>query len=257
VSKPKKQNNAWVRRRRLYDVRVLLRSRYGRFLPDDDAGREDLRELLLPISTGSDPSTGMRIEIKHWAPWMSDKEASELIDDINQMPAWLRKPSSRDLGERMRLTNVERERLQIRTVKPFDMTDRALKDQRKAKQRERMRRLRKQQPRKQYLAQFTKSREKTKPWVSMGVSRATYFRRQQDRRETGCVRNISSTKEHQPSLTQPSLTAEKRLGEQPRENKSQSACRKLPATSTTRTVVAADATNRWGSHTKLQKRATQ
>jgi hypothetical protein len=78
------------------------------------------------------------------------------------------------------------------------------------------------------------------------------------RRETGCVRNISSTREHQPSLTQPSLTAQKRLGEQgPRNNKGQSACRKLPATLTTPTVVAADATNRWGSHTQSQKRATQ
>ena len=147
MSKPKKQNNAWVRRRRLNDVRVLLRSRYGRFLPDDDAGREDLRELLLPISTGSNPSADMRIEIKHWAPWMSDKEATELIDDINRMAAWRRKPSSRDLGERMRLTNAERERLQIRTIKPFDMTDKALKEQRKAKQRDRMRRMRKRRPR--------------------------------------------------------------------------------------------------------------
>ena len=235
---------------------MLLRSRYGRFLPDDDAGREDLRELLLPISTGSNPSADMRIEIKHWAPWMSDKEATELIDDINRTAAWLRKPASRELGERMRLTNAERERLQIRTIKPFDMTDKALKEQRKAKQRDRMRRMRKRQPREQYLAQFTKSPEKTKPWVSMGVSRATYFRRQQHRRETECVRNISSTKEHQPSLTRPSLTAEKRLGEQrPRKNKSQSARRKLPATLTTPTVVAADATNRWGSHTQSQKRA--
>ena len=42
-----------IRRLRLGDVQKVLRQRYGHTLPDDDAGREDLRELLMPISLGA------------------------------------------------------------------------------------------------------------------------------------------------------------------------------------------------------------
>jgi len=41
-----------IRRLRLGDLRRLLRDRNGAVLPDDDAGREYLLELLLPISVG-------------------------------------------------------------------------------------------------------------------------------------------------------------------------------------------------------------
>ena len=41
-----------MRRLRLGDLRRPLRDRCGSVLPDDDAGREYLFELLLPISLG-------------------------------------------------------------------------------------------------------------------------------------------------------------------------------------------------------------
>ena len=47
-------SNENVRRRRLGDLRRLFRYRYGPVLPDDDAGRADLHELLLPISLGAE-----------------------------------------------------------------------------------------------------------------------------------------------------------------------------------------------------------
>jgi hypothetical protein len=56
-------------------------------LPDDDAGREYLKELLLPISLWPHearrgrgrieiwgPTDKMRCEIKRWAPWMSEDD---------------------------------------------------------------------------------------------------------------------------------------------------------------------------------------
>lgn len=49
-----------MRRLRLGDVQKVLQHRYGHTLPDDDAGREDLRELLLPISLG--PEAGRKME---------------------------------------------------------------------------------------------------------------------------------------------------------------------------------------------------
>ena len=74
-----------IRRLRLRDMRNYLRCRYGHTLPDDDAGREDLRELLYPISVGPNAAIKMPKAIELWAPWMNTKEAAELIDDINRM----------------------------------------------------------------------------------------------------------------------------------------------------------------------------
>ena len=50
-----------MRRLRLGDLRRLLRDRCrGSILPDDDAGRDYLRELLLPISLGPHEAVTLR-----------------------------------------------------------------------------------------------------------------------------------------------------------------------------------------------------
>src|SRR6516164_3300939 len=128
-----------LRRLRLGELRKLLRDRCGSVLPDDDAGREYLRELLLPISLGPyeairrpgatqlwGPTDRMRAEIERWAPWMSEDEARELRLDINAMPTWQRKPMASTVGERLQVTYAERSRLQIRTIGPCDMTEKAM-----------------------------------------------------------------------------------------------------------------------------------
>ena len=111
-----------------------MRSRYGHTLPDDDAGREDLFELLLSISLGPEGERKMANAIEVSAPWMGADETGQLIDQINRIPAYQRKRTARELGERLRVTNRERELLKLKTIKPFDMTDKQLKEQRKAKQ---------------------------------------------------------------------------------------------------------------------------
>jgi hypothetical protein len=171
-----------IRRLRLRDMRNYLRCRYGNVLPNDDAGREDLRELLLPISVGPNPAIKMTKAIEIWAPWMSHIEADELIDRINLMPIWLRKPTARRLGERLRVTNQERQQWRLWTVAPYDMTDEELAEQRRAKDRERRRRSRERQrqqqgkaTRAQWLAAHSISRDK--PWLSLCISRASYYRK--------------------------------------------------------------------------------
>ena len=134
-----------IRRLRLRDVRNYLRCRYGNVLPNDDAGREDLRELLYPISVGPNPTIKMPKAIELWAPWMSPAEAGELTDAINLMPIWLRKPSARELGKRLRVTNQMRQLWRLWTIAPCDLTDQELAEQRKAKDRERKRRSRERQ----------------------------------------------------------------------------------------------------------------
>src|SRR6516225_5943369 len=110
-----------MRRLRLGDLRRLVGDRCrGAILPDDDAGREYLKELLLPISLGPNeavrrssaieiwgPTDRMRREIELWAPWMQKDEAQELLDEIDLMPMWQRKPMARTLGERLQVTYAE------------------------------------------------------------------------------------------------------------------------------------------------------
>ena len=49
-----------MRRLRLGDLQRFFRKRWGHSLPDDDAGREDLRELLLLASLAYNPDRTMR-----------------------------------------------------------------------------------------------------------------------------------------------------------------------------------------------------
>ena len=160
-----------IRRLRLGDLQRLLRHRYGYCLPDDDAGREDLYELLLPISLGANGDwIKMKNCIEVWAPWMDSGEAMQLIDQINRMPMYLRQPSAQTLGKKMNLLNHQREALAIRTIAPIDMTEEQLKERRKAKQRARMNRLRQAAGRKLRADYLANSLTKLKPWKAEGTA---------------------------------------------------------------------------------------
>ena len=131
-----------IRRLRLGNLRTLFRHRWGPVLPDDDSGREDLRELLLLISVGPNAGIKMPRAIEVWAPWMAPDEATQLIDDINLTPIYHRKPTASTLGQRLRLTNAERERLRLWTIAAHDMTPEQAAEHRRAKERARKRRYR-------------------------------------------------------------------------------------------------------------------
>jgi hypothetical protein len=174
-------NPETIRRLRLGDLQKFLRWRYGPILPDDDAGRDDLYEMLLAISLGPEADQKIENAIAIWAPWMDADERLPLIDRINRTPLYLRKPNARALGQKLNLTNQERQALGIRTIAPIDMTDEQMAEQRKARKRARelRRRLaRGSKPRNIYLAG---SLTRKKPWEIEGISRATWYRR----RETG------------------------------------------------------------------------
>jgi hypothetical protein len=130
----------------------------------------------------------MRREIELWAPWMSEDDTQELLDEINLMPMWQRKPMARTLGERLNVPYGERARLGLRTIGACDMTEAAMALIRKQKRRQRDKLRRQRQPRAEYLAAHTKSI--TRPWEQRGISRATWYRQQ---RETG-VHHINLTK---------------------------------------------------------------
>jgi hypothetical protein len=221
-----------MRRLRLGDLRKLLQDRCrGPVLPDDDAGRDYLRELLLPISLGPNeavkrshaieiwgPTDRMLREIELRAPWMREDEALKLLDEINLMPMWQRKPKARTLGERLQVFYGERARLQLRTIGPCDMTDAAMALIRKQKKRQqdRLRRqLRGAKSRAVYLANHRTSKEQ--PWLALGISRATWYRqiKQEQANETS-PRQVNLTK------TALALVSKEELGSKAGE------CERLP-----------------------------
>ena len=79
MSRPREET---IRRLRLGDLQKVLRWRYGPTLPDDDAGRDDLRLLLQTISMGQGDWTKLKNAIEVWAPWMNAGEALQLIDEV-------------------------------------------------------------------------------------------------------------------------------------------------------------------------------
>jgi hypothetical protein len=194
-----------LRRLRLGDLRKLFADRCrGLILPDDDAGREYLRDLLLPISMGPNealsgsggvvgiwgPTDRMRREIELWAPWMSEDDAEDLITEINLTPIWERKPTKGALGERLQLTYAERARLQIRTIGPCDMMGAAMALIRKQKRRKRERLRRQSRGAKSRAEYLANSLSQTKPWEQGGISRRTWERR---RVASPCPINLTKT----------------------------------------------------------------
>ena len=161
-----------MRRLRLGDLRRLLNRRYGPSLPNDDAGREDLWELLLAISLGADPRRKMLNAISLWAPWMPQDEIDALIEGIERTPVGQRHRTGKDLGERMRLTNAERERLRLWTIAAYDMTAEERVEWRKAKARERMRQRREANGSRSQANSINRQ----KPWIALGISPRTWYR---------------------------------------------------------------------------------
>ena len=150
------------RRLVLGDIRHLGRARYGTPLPDDDAGRDHIEAQLRHCSN----VTEMRFEVTKYAPWLGGEAAGSLIDRISSMPRSLM--SMRQIGEEFRVTNEERNQHHLYRIKPVDMTDEQLADQRKAKERERLERRRRTlgaEVREVWLA--THSISRTKPWEKL------------------------------------------------------------------------------------------
>jgi hypothetical protein len=188
----------------LGDLHKLFRDRCrGSILPDDDCGRDYLKELLKPISLGPCEATGgqilvrlitpidrMRHEIHGWAPWITQDEAQDLIDEIERMPSWQRKPKASTIGIELNVTYAERQRLGLRTIAPCDITEAGMMAIRKQKKRQRdelRQQSRRKQSRTEYLASHTKSKEQ--PWIALGISRRSYYYRIKRERQIAQVRH--------------------------------------------------------------------
>ena len=170
-----------IRRLRLGNLRSLLRARCGHTLPDDDAGREYLWELLLPVSLAPEEhERKMANAIQTWAPWMKMEEATEMSDQIKRLRFYPRTSTPREIGKRLRVTREEWVRLKLKTILPFDMTDEEIAEFRKAKKRARDLRRRRAAGSKPHAGSLAR----LKPWKAESISHATWFRKQSKEHET-------------------------------------------------------------------------
>ena len=175
------QTGKWetIRRLRYGDVLKLIRHRYGaNGVPDDDAGRPDLMELLFLASmapTGAEKKVRNNIEL--YAPWMQADEVEALIQHFAVTPHYEKLRTAEALGSAVLLKNVERERLKLWRLKPYDISNADLEAQAKDRERNRRASQRRKQgvrPKAEYLAELA---SRPKPWVDAGVSQRTWQRR--------------------------------------------------------------------------------
>lgn len=180
-----------ARLRRIKDLRVLLRYRYGPTVPGDDAGREDLFWLLLHISAGPHALVKMHHTVDVLAPWMTASEREQFVGRVSCEPHL---PSARRLGRELNVNHELREQLGLWSTWPCDMTAAQMVEWRKAKDRARKRERRGAKSRANYLAANTVNR--TKPWLAAGISRRTWYRRQAAARRSAPQTNTSGSCRH-------------------------------------------------------------
>jgi hypothetical protein len=150
------------------ELELIFAKQYrGWQLPDDDAGRADLRIMMDHLAQlGEDH---MRRWVSVRAPWLTDDKLDDLIDDVGPGRHW----TAAALGKALNLDNATRMRLNIRTIRPVDRTKAQLDQDTKKRHAaaEADRRL------KAGAKPRATAAERTKPWLALGISRRTYYRK--------------------------------------------------------------------------------
>jgi hypothetical protein len=119
----------------------------------------------------------MHYVIEMWAPWMSAEEREAYVNHVWGLDIYERTLTAVELGQRLGVTNAERESLKLWPFIPIDKTDEELAEQSKARERERRARKRRAKgvrTREAYLAELA---SRPKPWIAEGISRRTWERR--------------------------------------------------------------------------------
>jgi hypothetical protein len=166
----KKASRPSIATLRTAELTRLFHTRYGSSAADDDAGREDVQIMVNHLIVLADGKLRVRDWCRKSAPWMSENEVEDLIAKTITRP-WRWKADT--LERLLNLTDVERSRLSIRTIGAVDCT----KDQRAAKRRERDRQSKQLKRRAGGAKPQAQSVNRQQPWLGLGISRATYFRR--------------------------------------------------------------------------------
>lgn len=161
---------------RIADLSTLFRSRYGVRLPDDDAGRDDIRLAVDHLAALAHPAKAITRWLETWAPWLTLAEQRQIVSGgIANQRHW----KADALAWRLRLTREERTMLGITTIGAIDHAKAARTKRRRERDKERKAAKRKAAgavPRGQYESA---SIEKSKPWLALKISRRTWYRQRQ------------------------------------------------------------------------------
>jgi hypothetical protein len=118
---------------RLRELERLYVSRWGRFLPDDDAGRDDFVIAAHHIvHLGDDANDHIVAWARMWCPWMAVEEAAAIAAEAIARPV---KWTADTLGWRLGLTDAERTALKITTIGGIDVSKTQRLERRKERRR--------------------------------------------------------------------------------------------------------------------------
>jgi hypothetical protein len=180
--------------RRLADICRLIESRYGPMIPEHD---EPLDPFVFTMANAVLASSGQTRAIERltrliarFEPWRTP-HARYAAEAINKLK-YARLVSDAKAGELLRLTLAKREALGITTISPFDLTADQFKACKQEKKRaaDRARDARKRaesgaMTRQKWLEKVNSSScRNSKPWLASGVSRATWYRREREKKRS-------------------------------------------------------------------------
>jgi len=173
---------------RIGDLNKVFAHRYGGcrdcyVLPDDDAGRDDLRILLQHYAEANPRRMGDVIAAR--APWLVGAEHESFL--ATKPERW----TATALAHALSLREDERREEDIRTIGSIEVSTRQRKLNRKKgdlKQKEMQRRKDNKPTRAEWLAIHSKSREK--PWEALGMKRSNYYRLGLHKAENGRVERV-------------------------------------------------------------------
>lgn len=158
---------------RVNELTRLFRARHGYQLPDTEQSRDHAGIMCQHLAQASvDPTKRINDWLGLWCPWMQIGLAQAILEQCLIKP---KRWKAKTLGFRLRLIDIDRQQLGIRTIAAIDLTPAMQADRRRDKARKRAARFRRRKGAKlrtQYIAST-----KGQPWTAMGISRRTWYRR--------------------------------------------------------------------------------
>jgi hypothetical protein len=155
---------------RLRELNILARHRWHHQLPDDDVGRVFVRVVANhQASLAGDPGERIFRWVELWAPWLDEDE----LDEIVQLATLSTTHYTADsVANAIGLDYATRKLLRIRTIGATDFPKAARLARRREKHAERVARHRRAAGAKARDGSISAAR----PWETIGISRATFYR---------------------------------------------------------------------------------
>lgn len=167
---------------RLFDHRYR-----GILLPNDDAGRGDVRIMLHTLGRRSDPIQRIDVWLAQRAPWFAGEDRAKLVQAVLENPLrW----KADTLGRMLGLTTAERAMLKIRTIGPIDSTAAERREARRLANIERKRAIRRSAGKPLRADQHRNSINSQAPWKAVGISERTWYRRRARQRSVSATATV-------------------------------------------------------------------